>query len=523
MKCHMGVFAALLLAGLLLGCDGDNTCAPCADGRIVGRILSANGPVVGSRIYVESVDATPGYRLRAETVSDSTGRFVFALPAGSYLLSALPSYEIYPMWFSGLGPTCVRAEADTLAVTRGAVATADFVLGALDIEMDVPPGLEGAAITCAAHGIDGGNRVARGTRFVDSPALSFSFPTIPPGTYNIHVEVNPYYDASTESLMWLEHTLVVEDADTFTVRAREATLWRGALPVPGYLQGIVQGCWIEAGLRTPSVYVYDIEKRVTARQRVDHQGAFAVPMFAPGQVCLWYRHGDHSGWVGGSSFEEAELFHVGSGIVIDVNPIVLSCIVGHVAESALWEISSAYLSLYRGEPDDFLDSYFLRNDVVFAFSGLEPGAYYLSILPHAGEAWRPQWYDRAANRETATPIIVAEDGEIVDIEVTLEKGGVIRGRVFDATGAGVENVDLLITSISTDWSVPGDWRTESDGSFEIAGLPDGDLIIGVRYYVGEDRTYSYYPGTADPDSAEIITIIDASEVTGIEWQIEGNL
>ena len=109
--------------------------------------------------------------------------------------------------------------------------------------------------------------------------------------------------------------------------------------------------------------------------------------------------------------------------------------------------------------------------------------------------------------------------ETPDINFTLEKGGSITGRVVDAQGDPIRSVGICVQSSNFNW---GDCReTDSEGYYEVVGLPTGD------YYV---RTYNeglfidqWYqdadPYDANPPPAPVH--VDApNETPGIDFTLE---
>jgi len=55
-----------------------------------------------------------------------------------------------------------------------------------------------------------------------------------------------------------------------------------------------------------------------------------------------------------------------------------------------------------------------------ALPNLGPGTYYLKIAPlSTRETWLPFWYDGQLTRDTATPIVISEEGEVVEIVADL--------------------------------------------------------------------------------------------------------
>lgn len=130
-------------------------------------------------------------------------------------------------------------------------------------------------------------------------------------------------------------------------------------------------------------------------------------------------------------------------------------------------------------------------DGSFRFEGIAPGAWSVS-------ANAPGY--RSGNAPTVT---VAEDGSSSPVEIRLEKGRSIRGRVVDARGLGIAQAMVLVAPSGTTHSDSMPASTDVNGTFMITAPADGPVDLAA-YAAG------YAPARAsgivpDPSgSAEVV-------------------
>lgn len=143
--------------------------------------------------------------------------------------------------------------------------------------------------------------------------------------------------------------------------------------------------------------------------------------------------------------------------------------------------------------------------------------YYLRIANlHVRSLWLSHWFNGAATRAAATPIVIRRAGEVVRVVAKLPLGGSIRASCRHADGSPVENGPVVVTRADDRRLWTCLQRTGDTGDVWIGPLPDGTYKIGGGDSV---ERASWYPGTADWDSAAGIAIRDHDDVTGIVWRL----
>ena len=165
----------------------------------------------------------------------------------------------------------------------------------------------------------------------------------------------------------------------------------------------------------------------------------------------------------------------------------------------------------------------------YRITGIPAGSYQVSPMAPAYVVT-----DLMATRERGRTLLLAEGEDVQDVDFSLERGGVIAGRVTDANGRPV--VEERLTLVSADQSKQNQQAigpflgagsiTDDRGVYRIYGLPPGQYKISVgrdddRYYlsVGIGRlTYkrTFYPDASDPAEAKVIEVTEGSEATNID-------
>jgi len=196
----------------------------------------------------------------------------------------------------------------------------------------------------------------------------------------------------------------------------------------------------------------------------------------------------------------------------------------------------------------------------FRFTRLPAGRYSIS----ARKAGYPQmnYGARRANR-TGSGVVIADGQALTDVTVTLARGAVIEGTVYDEQGTPMPGVPLnaweVRTALSGDRTLTfpragGDVTTDDRGMYRIYNLPPGEYTIGTAWYFSstivrvptDDEiraafavstaaaapgttsarvaapstplSYSpiYHPDLVDPMSARTFTLAAGEERTGVD-------
>jgi predicted outer membrane repeat protein len=169
----------------------------------------------------------------------------------------------------------------------------------------------------------------------------------------------------------------------------------------------------------------------------------------------------------------------------------------------------------------------------FEFDGLQAGRFYLSVTK-AGFGTQVTTIQSSA---TAQPSIELSDGQTLDRTVTLPRGGVIKGRLVDASGEPLANADMRVERFvygpggrqlaQHSGPTPNSWMTNDLGEFRVFGLAPGAYLVSARTRQfgapvtmgaggARDRAEglipTYFPGTTRLADARSVRVAAGQEV-----------
>lgn len=153
----------------------------------------------------------------------------------------------------------------------------------------------------------------------------------------------------------------------------------------------------------------------------------------------------------------------------------------------------------------------------YSFDELEPGPYRLTVQKTGYVPLDP----------ASVPTYWVLAGQSLDVAtVSLQKGGVVAGRILDSLGEPM--VDISVRAVKPGAAIDrmGEAsRTNDVGEFRVFGLAPGEYIIAASPRpFGSDalsRTMvssTFYPGTSDPSAAQVLTVHAGQTVAGIEFR-----
>jgi hypothetical protein len=494
----------VLVIGLIAGCGEEETlpCGPDGTGVIRGAILAAGQPV-SARIVALRVRREPGdpqYSL-LQGFADSTGVYSIEVPAGDYLL-AIDGFACFSYYHQGtLGP---GEQADTLSVARGETVTADLIAGAMRVDLTGPDELEGRTAVIRLESVDSACSSTAERATMARGTTTFYLRRVLPGTYRLSL------DLLDLGQVWLPGTTTVSEADTVVVRPGRERLYETGLPQAAILRGTVTGSWQELGQAPPRVNLAYSDRpgvfAITVANSVD--GSFEFHVYGRARGVLNVQIDSITRWYGGDSQQTATPIELEPGRTVQLD-LRESGVAGWLnAEpspdnSNIWLTDASGATRGRCIPDG--------PGGFFRMSNLAPGTYFLHIP--AGPTWIDQWYDQADSLAAATPVVIADEGQIVWLSLDLEKGGKIEGRLFRDDGAPAYGVPLDLVGPTGSQPIRRVRSNGDGGAFAFPALPDGDYRIVA--HPNEIDVPVWYPGVLDPQLALVISIRDHAEVTEV--------
>jgi hypothetical protein len=148
----------------------------------------------------------------------------------------------------------------------------------------------------------------------------------------------------------------------------------------------------------------------------------------------------------------------------------------------------------------------------------------------------PGSYDVIAASPTYVPtegrksLIVNKNETVENFDITLERGGVVTGKVTDADGRPVieETVYLSATRTTRPVTYFPNIRTDDRGIYRAYGVPAGTYTVSAgrearstasRGEGAHQRTY--HPSAIDPAAATVISVTEGSEATNVDITLGG--
>ncbi|MBU1701063.1 MAG: carboxypeptidase-like regulatory domain-containing protein [Candidatus Eisenbacteria bacterium] len=518
------LISALLL---LLAACGDDDCStkPSCPGqeKIFGTVTGGLGPIAGARLRILTLkEMVPGQQIQIIATTDSAGRFNVAVPPGYYGVELTAPGLYQPLWYSENGLSAGISEADTLSITSaGDSIRVDFILGGLEIHLQTPTVLDGMALICGLEEALSAHPQNQARSDPQSGERTFTFEVVPSGDYFVKITVfNP--EKGNGSSFWLPSALDRPTAESFHVDPMNLTSATREIPEPAALQGAIGGRWAELEAGRPNIRFYNAQETVIGSHSVDESGVYNIPIFAAGSLRLRVSMGYSDQWIGGEDYSSAHAFDIVPGNDFPVDDISIGGLQCLLVGDPEWEPYNATIEIFNQEgtrvtmarPDQ---------DNTLPIPLFSADIFKLRMKWNGASSWRPQWFDRATSIDEATALYLPAEGEIVSVLITLEEGGTIAGGIIKADGEPASEFPLAVIAVDPEWSWSNYWRTSSDGAYLIEGLPDGEFIVGVRHSCPECNVVTWYPGTTEQDSAQTITILDAQDVTGIDFQLQSTL
>lgn len=129
-------------------------------------------------------------------------------------------------------------------------------------------------------------------------------------------------------------------------------------------------------------------------------------------------------------------------------------------------------------------------------------------------------------------LIIGKNETVENIDIALERGGVITGKVTDADGRPLveELVRISAATSMPQSSFVRDVLTDDRGIYRAYGIRAGSYKVSVgremNYPFGSRRPggvyqRTYHPGALDPAGANVVHVIEGSEATGVDITVGG--
>ena len=127
--------------------------------------------------------------------------------------------------------------------------------------------------------------------------------------------------------------------------------------------------------------------------------------------------------------------------------------------------------------------------------------------------------------EARKSLVIGKNETVEHVDITLQQGGVITGKVTDADGNPMIE-EMVHVSAATEQRLPffREIRTDDRGIYRAYGIPAGRYKVSAgrdtRQRAG-GRPLTYHPSAIDPAAAFIIDVSDGSEATNVDITFAG--
>lgn len=274
-------------------------------------------------------------------------------------------------------------------------------------------------------------------------------------------------------------------------------------------------------------------------------GMYAITGVEPGIYRIGFADGRSPREYASEYYNNAAAIESGTDIVVPENGVVNNInaqlaptgrIMGKVTDTNGIPIDRIEVTLQRYELHDsggyiwnYITSIQTGNDGLYTFLGLTPGTYRIHFAD-SDNRYFGEYYDNAESQDGAKDIIIGENSIISGIDAQLANTGHITGTVTDGANQPVRGA--VVEAYRKEENGSSEWQskrlaaTNTDGSYDIAGLLPGQYRIEFRWADGFAQpapaffATEYYNNSPTFDDATEISVGKSQIVTGIDAQVE---
>jgi len=149
------------------------------------------------------------------------------------------------------------------------------------------------------------------------------------------------------------------------------------------------------------------------------------------------------------------------------------------------------------------------------------GQYVLRADPTASQGFGAIYYGGTAIRSMASPLFVESGAEISGLTIFLPRGVTVRGRVQNAAGLGLGQIDLDVFSATGDFLSAYPATTDALGEFSIGALPPGQYLVRAdpSLALGQFYARAYFGDVLSESTATPVNVL-TSDVNGLTITLE---
>jgi hypothetical protein len=476
-------------------------------GSISGIVADTDGVGIPN-VYVAVRDQ--GYNYAAQTVTASDGTYMISgIPTNSYSVNFSPYAADYVVqWYNN--------ESSVGSANWVSVTAPDTTLG-IDAQLAVGGSISGTVTDATGAGIPyvavgvtavSGNYGAAGLTAADG---TYTVNWIPTGSYTVNFSLEGYLS------QWYNNEGNSGSANWVSVTAPDTTPQINAvLAVGGSISGKVTNA-SEAAIPDVTVKLYDgsgnfITSQLTASDGTYsfiglQTGSYTVNFSLEGSDYLeqWYNNQSSSG--------SANVISVTAPNAISGINAVLAAgggISGTVTNASGTGIANVDVQIFDVSDNKVAEG-LTAADGTYTFIALSTGNYAVKFS-HNGSDYLDQWYSGESSFGSATPVPVTAPNTTTGINAVLAVAGSISGKVTNASGTGIANVDVEVDNPQGTYVAEA--LTASDGTYTVVGLPTGSNAYAVNFSL-EGFVSQWYSNQSSLDNANLVSVTAPNTTTGI--------
>jgi len=476
---------------------------------IAGRVTSSLGSGLAN-ISVQAYNTVTGASTPT-ILTDREGNYQFSnLPTGSYKIF-FSGTGFFSQWYSGKAD---QASADPVVVTAPALTSG------IDVVLEPSAGISGSVTNELGVGIANVNvQVCEPSGYMLAYAMTnssgnYTVSGLSAGNYKVRFLASQGYRSE-----WYNDKSTQDSADLVTVTLPNITSGIDAVLGPG---GSISGSIRNGqgtGIANVDIWVYDLNGWWMTGARTNQNGVYTAnglpggsyrvlftPLSSTGYSSEWYNNRSQQ-----STADPVAVTvpNVTSGIdaVLDLG----GSISGTVKNQAGKGIANAQVQVY-----DIADMGMNMPRVTVTTTA--KGGYTVMSLPtgtykvffQAG-GYYSKWYNNKAGQDIADLVTVTAPNTTSKINVVLARSGGITGTVKNASGAGLQNVWVGVSSL--DGAYLQGTPTDQSGKYTVSSLPSG--TYKVNFNAPKGYRSEWYNNKKTFDTATPVTVTKPKITSGI--------
>ncbi|MEM7131893.1 MAG: carboxypeptidase-like regulatory domain-containing protein [Chloroflexota bacterium] len=215
-----------------------------------------------------------------------------------------------------------------------------------------------------------------------------------------------------------------------------------------------------------------------------------------------------------------------SVLVLSLTSYVLAMagsISGQVTDADGQPLSEVTITLYEFRENlgwRFFGRTGANDDGTYSLANIEAGTYRLGFSGSAYPSpYKPEFYDDAADVESATDITLSSEQNITDINVQLAKSSSVNGQVTNDSGEPLDNIEVTLYKLNADpccsdsWEIAAARNTDFEGKYSFSEVFPGAYRLGFKDRLNEFYQTEFHNDAYSLQSATDIIVGDGEDIT----------